>query len=151
MANVQRWKEWLENNKDACIDMLRVYLGVMLFLKGLHFALNEEDALRLLKPVDLPFMPVLLLHLATIAHLAGGPFLMAGLLTRTAALIQIPVLFGAIFFVELGEGLFSRQQSLEYTLTILFLLGVFAIYGGGRLSVDYYLNRRPRKIDQTQP
>jgi putative oxidoreductase len=70
-------------------------------------------------------------------------FLLAiGLITRIAALIQVPILFGAIFFVHMQQGLFSRQQDLEFVILVLFLLLMFAVYGGGRLSVDYVLEKR---------
>jgi putative oxidoreductase len=72
------------------------------------------------------------------AHLAGGALLALGLITRTAAIVQIPALIGAVFFVHLREGLFRTGQSLELSSLVLFLLCVFAVFGGGRLSLDHY-------------
>ena len=64
-----------------------------------------------------------------------------GLWTRTAILANIPVLFGAVFFVYFEQGLFTQNQGLEFTALVLFLLCILLIYGPGRFSVDHYLKR----------
>ena len=45
-----------------------------------------------------------------------------GLWTRTAILANIPVLFGAVFFVYFEKGLFTQNQGLEFTALVFFLL-----------------------------
>jgi len=55
------------------------------------------------------------------------------------------VLLGAVFFVHMGEGLFTRTQNLEFTLLTLFLLVLVGAHGSGRWSVDYYLFARERE------
>lgn len=137
---------WLQENKDICIEALRVYLGVALFLKGLQFLLNQELANEYLNMVNLPFFSYLSVHIVVMVHLAGGFLLAIGLITRIAALIQVPLLFGAMFFVHFQQGLFSREQSLELVMLTLFLLLVFIGYGGGRFSVDYILEKRRIKV-----
>lgn len=64
-----------------------------------------------------------------IAHLCGGAFLAIGLLTRLSALLQIPVLAGAVFLIHWHEGLFSLGQSLEFSSLVLFLLILLFIDG----------------------
>ena len=75
-------------------------------------------------------------HYVIIAHLVGGLFLAIGLFTRFAALLQIPVLFGAVFFVHRAEGLFTTSQNLEFSILVLFLLILIFFYGPGVLSLD---------------
>lgn len=133
---------WLNDNRDMCIETLRIYLGVGLILKGLQFLLNNQLATEYMNRVSLPFFDFLSIHVIVIIHLAGGFLLAIGLITRIAALIQVPLLFGAIFFVHMQQGLFTREQSLEFVILVLFLLLIFSVYGGGRLSVDYYLEKR---------
>lgn len=133
---------WLKDNRDICIETLRIYLGVGLILKGLQFLLNAQLATEYMNRVSLPFFDFLSIHVIVVIHLAGGFLLTIGLITRIAALIQVPLLFGAIFLVHMQQGLFSREQSLEFVILVLFLLLIFCIYGGGRLSVDYYLEKR---------
>lgn len=71
-----------------------------------------------------------------IVHLAGGALLVVGLFTRLAALIQIPILFGAVFFVHLKQGLLESGQSLELSVMVLFVLIIFFLFGSGELSFD---------------
>ena len=63
-----------------------------------------------------------------------------GLLTRIGAIIQIPNLIGAVFFVHLKEGLFTQGGSLEFATLVLFLLCVIAVAGAGRLSIDWFFS-----------
>ncbi len=135
---------WLIENRDMCIEMLRVYLGIGLIIKGFQFLLNEQLATEYMNRISLPFFEFLSLHVVVVVHLAAGFLLAIGLITRIAALIQIPLLLGAIFFVHMQQGLFSRGENLEFTLLVLFLLLVFSVYGGGRLSVDYLIEQRRR-------
>jgi uncharacterized membrane protein YphA (DoxX/SURF4 family) len=137
-------KVWLYNNRDMCIEALRIYLGLGLFIKGIHFITNKELALEYMNQLSIPFFQFLSVHVLVIIHLIGGFLLTIGLLTRIAALIQIPLLLGAIFFVHWQQGLFSRAENLEFVLLVLFLLLVFSIYGGGRFSIDGYLAQRKR-------
>src|SRR6185369_13810067 len=78
-----------------------------------------------------------LMHYVMVAHFVGGLLLVLGFLTRIAALVQIPILFGAVFFVHQKDGLFALGQSLEFSALVLFLLVLFTIAGAGKLSLDY--------------
>ncbi len=84
----------------------------------------------------------MLVHYITIAHLVGGLMLAAKLFTRLAALVQIPILIGAVFFVHIEEGLFAPGQSLKLAALVLFLLILVAVFGPGHFSLDYVLFRK---------
>ncbi|MCB0833693.1 MAG: DoxX family membrane protein, partial [Bacteroidetes bacterium] len=75
------------------------------------------------------------------AHLIGGLFLALGIFTRAAALVQIPVVAGAIVFIHLGEGLMTVGQSLELASLVLFLLVVFSVFGTGPVTIGKLLGR----------
>jgi uncharacterized membrane protein YphA (DoxX/SURF4 family) len=77
-----------------------------------------------------------------VGHLIGGFLLVIGYFTRLASLIQIPILFGAIFIYHLKQGLLTSGQSLEISVLVLFLLIIFFLFGGGELSLD---NRKSSK------
>ena len=139
---------WLNENRDMCIEALRIYLGIALMLKGLQFIDNKELATEYMSQLNIPFFQFLSVHILVVVHLACGFLLAIGFLTRIAALIQVPLLLGAIFLVHWHQGLFGRTQDLEYVILVLFLLLVFVGYGGGRLSVDYLLARRKKNINQ---
>jgi uncharacterized membrane protein YphA (DoxX/SURF4 family) len=136
---------WLKENREMAIEVLRIYLGVALFIKGVQFIVNDEQAADYMAMVTFPFFQFLSMHVIAIVHIAGGFLLAIGLIARIAALIQMPIILGAIFFVHFQQGLFSKEQSLEFVILILVLLITFVIYGGGRLSVDYVLENLDRK------
>jgi len=142
-------RAWVLSNRDLCVEALRVYLGFGLFLKGLNFVFTAPELAQFLQDsTHMPFVSFLTVHLVGWAHMCGGILLCLGLLTRIAALVQLPILFSAIMFVHWSEGLFSAEQTLEFTMLVLFLLTFFVIYGSGRLSVDYVLEQRSRQSKQ---
>lgn len=93
----------------------------------------------------------IVIHFVTLAHLYGGFMLIAGLMTRLAALVQIPVLIGAVY-LHFSEGLLAQGQSLELSILVLFLLVILFIYGPGKLSVDhYFFEWEPQKAPSRDP
>jgi uncharacterized membrane protein YphA (DoxX/SURF4 family) len=86
----------------------------------------------------------------TAAHLVGGALLAVGLYTRLAALVQLPVLFGAVFLVHWNDGLLSANQSFEFSalvlFLVLFLLVLVCTFGSGRWSLDATWREAPAPI-----
>lgn len=144
MAPTHRLIEWTDAHRDIALDLIRIYLGIGLFVRGWwFFVLNASELTDLVgEMADTTFVSATLVHYVALAHFGGGLLMALGLLTRVAALVQIPVLIGAVFFVHLGEGLLASGQSLEFSALVLFLLVVIFFHGSGRLSLDYYLFER---------
>ncbi len=137
MSTFQKFQAWGAQNLDIAYEVIRLYLGIGLFVKGIHFVLNDGYLVDLLITAGhLEFAGTVVAHLVGFGHLCGGAFLAAGLITRTAALIQLPILAGALVFVSVPQGLFTVGQSFEFTALVFFLLLLFAIFGGGRWSMD---------------
>jgi len=78
-------------------------------------------------------------HYIISSHLVGGLLMSVGLLTRVGALIQLPIVSGALIIVHSKEALFSINQNIELTALVLFLLGIYAIIGSGNLSIDHHI------------
>lgn len=133
---------WLNANRDLCVEALRIYLGVGIFLQGVLFLLDENRATSYMQHEDLPFLSYFAVHYIILAHIGGGLLLIAGLLTRLAAVAQIPILGGAIFFLNRELGLFTTQQTLEFASLVLFLMAFFTLYGGGRFSLDSWIAQK---------
>ncbi len=143
--NTEHTNHWLKIHGDIFLDLIRIYLGVVLFLKGIYFASHTADLVRLMEESgNLWIASGMIAHLVILAHLAGGFFLTIGLITRVAALVQIPVMAMAVFYVHLPKAFSAveSRQDLEFTTLILFLLVMISIYGAGRWSVDYVLARK---------
>ena len=137
--------------QERAFDLMRIYLGIGLFVRGVLFFSDTEAFRELLAPsVDPWLTSVVLIHYVALAHLMGGAMMAAGLLTRLAALIQIPVLLGAVFLVHFQGGLLSGNQSFEFSVLVLFLLVAVFLYGSGQWSADYYLFRRPVEDDDKE-
>lgn len=138
-----KWNDlsaWLEERRDLWLDLLRIYLGIGLFIRGLIFFSDGGEVMLhqvIGEGASEWFLSAVVLHYVAAAHLAGGILLAVGLLTRVAAIAQIPVLIGAIV-VHAPDGMFSLGQSLEFAAFVLVTLIIITIAGPGRLSVDYY-------------
>ena len=75
------------------MDLVRIYLGMALFFKGIYFMANREYLLQILDEAgSWSLAPVAIAHYIVLAHLFGGVLLAVGLLTRFAAAAQIPIL-----------------------------------------------------------
>jgi uncharacterized membrane protein YphA (DoxX/SURF4 family) len=133
---------WIEENRDRIWDSVRIYLGFALVVKGFSYMLNLHAFAAMMETTGVPFAGAGFAELVAVVHIAGGLMMAFGILTRLGAIIQIPNLVGAILFVHLREGLFTDGQTLEFSLLVLFLLGVTSVVGAGRLSIDYYFSER---------
>ena len=103
--------ELSKTHRDVALDIIRVFLGVALFIRGLLFISDSSRIISLVQIGNMDYLvPALLLYAAILAHIMGGLMLAVGLLTRIAALIQIPVLMGAVFIAIIQGGLFLPEQ-----------------------------------------
>ena len=66
------------------------------------------------------------------AHILGGILLILGVLTRFACLINIPILLGAVFFVN--TDLYRPFAALVLPVITLLALVCFLILGNGRIA-----------------
>jgi putative oxidoreductase len=137
---MQKLIAWADSRRELWLDCVRIYLGLGLLARGLLLITNTSTGyfVDLLQHTGRSWlMNGFLLHYVMLVHFIGGALLTLGFLTRIAAAVQIPVLFGAVFLVHRQDGLFALGQSLEFSALVLFLLVVFTISGAGKLSLDY--------------
>jgi uncharacterized membrane protein YphA (DoxX/SURF4 family) len=138
-ASFRELLAWADSRRELWLDCVRVYLGIGLLVRGMMLFSPQPQALVAdLSTSGAPWaLSAGVLHYVMVAHLVGGVLLAVGLLTRLAALVQVPVVAGAVFFVHWNDGLLSLGQSLEFSALVLFLLCVFTVSGAGRLSLDH--------------
>lgn len=151
---MQKFIAWAEARRELWLDCVRIYLGLGLLARGLLLITNTSTGyfVDMLQRAGEPWlMTGFLLHYVMIAHFVGGILLTIGFLTRLAALVQIPILAGAVFVVHRQDGLFALGQSLEFSALVLFLLAIFAINGAGRLSLDYVTFGGERRAHREAP
>ena len=136
-------EKWGDAHHPKWLDIIRVVLGIFLVFKGIDF-INHMDRLtdlmgrsRFLGSLSLG----LLAHYIVFAHLVGGALITAGLLTRLACLVQIPILIGAVFFINSSAGILAPYDVMWLSVIVLLLLIFFLIAGSGPLSVDEQMKK----------
>ena len=124
-------------------DLLRMYLGLGLLIRGMLFIADANSFMDLVGANSSAMLrSTVLLHYVAMSHLLGGFMLLTGLLSRIGALIQIPVLVGAVFVEEMAGGLTAGTQGFEIAMLTLFLLILIFLYGSGKISSDHYFFKR---------
>lgn len=136
-------KSWLVSNRHYAIEFLRIFLGGLLFIKGYFFIENINEIYGLIEE-NMEYSSFIIAHYVAIAHLVGGLMLLFGLYTRIASIVQLPVLIGAVFFIDTQDTMLATSSQFEYSLVVLVLLLVFMIYGWGKWSADHRIIRKKK-------
>ncbi|GMU85026.1 MAG: hypothetical protein AMXMBFR48_02680 [Ignavibacteriales bacterium] len=138
MNQYKKVTTWLSSRSDLAYPFIRIFLGIALLIRGIMLLINPE-ALTQLQGANQFYWSF---SYVIILHIIGGILLAIGLATRIAAFLQIPVLFGAVFFIHLKQGLVVVEQSFELSVLVLVLLTIFFLFGGGGLSFDEVIERK---------
>jgi uncharacterized membrane protein YphA (DoxX/SURF4 family) len=143
MDTLRNIQQWSITHHPRWLVILRIALGLLLFAKGITFISNTTLLERLLSGSAFASSTGWLAIVITWANLLGGFMLTVGLMTRLVALLQIPILLGAIIFINAQKGGFAADSELPLAIVALLLLVFFLIEGGGPLSLDgyFYKNR----------
>ena len=123
------------------LTIIRIALGLILFWKGITFIRDSSDLQLLLQRMSIGVVDQnsqVIAFIITYVTLLGGLFITVGLFTKTSSIIQIPILIGAVFFVNTKNGLNQSNSELILSAIVLLLLILFAIKGSGVLSADEY-------------
>ncbi|WP_385887159.1 DoxX family protein [Terrimonas alba] len=144
MGMLHQLEEWSTTHHPRWLVFLRVALGICLIIKGISFMNDSVGLESLLAETSMGFTNTWLPIFITWVHMLGGFFIIVGLFTRVATLFLIPVLLGAVFFVNIPRGIFAPGSEFGFSLVVLLLLIFFFIEGGGPLSLDDYFKRNPR-------
>ncbi|HLU90229.1 MAG TPA: DoxX family protein [Cyclobacteriaceae bacterium] len=145
MHTLHHIEHWADTHHPRWIDFIRIALGLFIFYKGIIFISDTAALMDMMNNLDTALFNMAMVHYVAFAHLFGGILIAMGLLTRMAVLFQLPILFVAVFFVNINMGFFSVANNLEFevSLIVLILLIVFLVYGSGKFSVDEYMNKHP--------
>ena len=134
MNLVQRVEHWGDTHHPQWLDIVRIALGAFLCYKGVEFLYNMGAMLSLItnKMAFGSFSSMLMSNYIAFAHILGGILLILGVLTRFACLIQIPILLGAIFFVNMNQEMYRPLSELALSVVVLLLLVLFLVVGNGK-------------------
>ena len=118
-------RQWFLDHRSWCMDLIRIYLGVGLFAKGLAFLVHRDELVQMMIDHDIMWSGMALAHVVILIHIFGGLMMAVGIGTRAAALIQVPILVGATFFVNWSGGIWEFAEELRFSALVLFLLLMF--------------------------
>ncbi|RIA09884.1 putative membrane protein YphA (DoxX/SURF4 family) [Flavobacteriaceae bacterium MAR_2010_72] len=135
MGKIKSLNKWANAHTYLPLDILRMALGVFLFMKGINFMGNSQMLVELFAPFKNMAGGMIMIHYVAPAHFIGGILIVFGLLTRWAIIGQLPILIGAIAINFAGE----MDTTNLLLASITFLVCVFFLfYGSGKRSADYY-------------
>lgn len=136
MGTIKSLNKWANAHSYYPLDLLRVALGVFLFVKGINFMGNTAALLEMIKPMQSMAGEMMAIHYVVPAHFVGGILIAFGLLTRWACIAQLPILIGAVIINFAGD---MNSANLILALVALLLCLFFVFFGSGKHSVDKYL------------
>ena len=150
MNLVQKVEHWGDLHHAKWLDVIRVILGLIILSKGIEFASQVGSQQGLLFPSNSfgfsALASMVIIHIVALAHLVGGLLIAVGLLTRLAVVIQMPILLGAIFFVNLSKNFAFFNSELWLSIIVFMLLVLFWIVGSGPYSVDNMIKAKQEEL-----
>jgi len=135
MDTIKTLNKWANSHTYLPLDLVRVALGIFLFIKGIHFMSDTAMLMSLFKPLQNMAGGMIIVHYVAPVHFIGGVLIAFGLLTRWTIIAQIPILIGAILINFVGE---MNTDNLILAIITLLICSFFLLYGSGKHSLDYY-------------
>ncbi|NMH88135.1 DoxX family protein [Flavivirga algicola] len=135
MGTIKTLNKWANAHTYLPLDLLRVALGVFLFIKGISFMSDSSMLMELFKPIQNLAGGMVVIHYVAPVHFIGGILIAFGLLTRWVVIAQLPILIGAIAINFAGE---MNSNNLILAIITLLVCAFFLLYGSGKNSLDYY-------------
>ncbi len=130
------------------MDLLRIYLGIALAIKGVYFIMNMST-IETQMGGGLGQMQTLVAWFVVFVHAVGGICLAMGFATRVSAFLNIIVMTGAVLFVHSFQGLLGANQNLQFAVFVLFALLLLLWRGAGTFSIDQVLrSQQPKVVEQ---
>jgi uncharacterized membrane protein YphA (DoxX/SURF4 family) len=140
MGMLQQMDQWSIAHHPRWLVILRILLGFSLVFKAVLFISDTVSLKLMLNAGNLPDQEWLVTTIAAV-HFIGGILIILGLLTRWAVFIQMPILIGAIIFINARSDVFASGSEFILSLVVFILLLFFFAEGGGPISMDDYLRR----------
>lgn len=143
MNFAKKISSWGDKHHSWLLDIVRIVLGLFLLNKGIIF-LKDSGYLRdlILEKEAVNQPPALIsaiVFYVSYIHVVGGSLMVLGLYTRVWAILQFPVVFGAVFLVNITAPYVNSE--LWLSILVLVMLAVFIIFGSGPVSLDHLLER----------
>jgi putative oxidoreductase len=131
-----------DRQKDCAITLLRIVVGAIFVAHGAQklFTFGLAGVTGSFTHMGIPAAAIVA-PAVSILEFAGGLALIAGFLTRVAALGFVIDMIGAMAFVHFKNGFFM-PKGYEFVLSLLAASVVLLVAGGGTLSIDDLIANR---------
>ena len=126
MGRIKSWNKWANRHSYWPLDIIRMALGVFLFIKGINFMSDTQVLLDLFSPFRNMTGGMIIIHYVAPAHFIGGILIFFGLLTRWAIIAQLPILIGAVIINFVGD---MDTSNLLFASITLIACVFFIFYG----------------------
>ncbi len=148
MGVISNVESWGNSHRPGFLDIVRIALGVFITYKGLEFITHMDELQNTTAGITTWFAGAVLAHYIIFAHILGGPLIIAGLFTRIVCVLQIPILIGAVIYVNAPRGHLSVGHYMELWLSIVVLVGLVAltVFGAGKYSLDARRRREMQAV-----
>jgi len=145
---LDRIEPWAEPRRQILFDYIRVILGLFIIYKGVSFTQDLPHLQEMARNVNEVFAAFLSTYVTTV-HMIGGTLLVLGLFTRWMCLLQIPILAGAVIFINFPRGFYAGSDRVELIVSIVVLVGLvfFFVMGSGKNSIDDIRRRDKERLD----
>jgi putative oxidoreductase len=143
MKTLDKIQDWGDRHHPKWLDILRIALGLVLIWKSIAFIFNLNVLADFLSETGLTdqigtsVFLTLLTYLIIALHLIGGIYIALGAHTRLFCLLNLPVLLGAVFLVNLRQNIFKPYSEFWLSLFILLAIICFFIEGNGYWAVEH--------------
>lgn len=138
MKTLKKFLFGADSDSNIGLLILRIFIGAALLTHGWGKMFGGLEAFTgFVASLGVP-APKLMAFLAAFAECFGSMFLIAGLLTRPAALLILATMTVAIFGAQKGQGFAAQEAAWLYWVPALF----FLLKGAGRWSLDRWVTRK---------
>ena len=127
MNTLNKFRAWAAGHPKLA-DGLRIALGLILVWKGIFFLLNLDLLHLYLKDTGLDntiFISIMincLVQFIISLNLLGGICITLNINTRLFCMLNLPVVFGAVFIVNMQRGSFQPHTEFWLSLFVLMLI-----------------------------
>ncbi len=139
MNAIASMEDWADHHHPEWLDYLRIILGLIIVVRCFSFAENQAVVTNFLLSHRLEYLTFMGSQYIILIGIGGGILITFGVLTRFAALINLPIAIGTLFFVNESGGLTFLNSDVFISLAVLILLLLYIIYGSGVVSFDRYI------------
>jgi putative oxidoreductase len=148
MDTLRSIHHWSATHHPRWLVLPRIILGTLLCIKGIAFMSNATLLENLVSGSYWASNTHALQIIIGGANMLGGFLIAIGLFTRFMCLVQIPILIGAVIFINAQRGGFAPQSELGLAVIALLLTILFLIEGSGPISLDAYFSQNRNRGSQ---